>query len=188
MSAVTVTIDASVLGVPSGTTVPEDAHRYVATILDWAKLLDEPWVAILMSELAPGALLEDDLYPLRDELGVLFGSGGITEYDVNTVARVVDRLLQMTPSLETYFRIRDVLADELSTTPNILKLCSGASVNSDLARCVVLIAILRRYCQQSTGVHSLIIRKSPCRTVRVRALVHLLEHSRTDLADVSTLR
>ncbi len=184
MSVVTVTIDAGVLGVPSGTTAPEDAYRYVATVLDWAKLLDEPWVAIFMSERASEALLKDDLYPLRNELSALFASSGIMEYDVNTVAQVVYRLLQKTPSFETYFRVSDVLAEEVSTTPDILELCSGTSMESDLARCVVLIAILRRHCQESVGDHSLIIRKSPSRAVRVRALVHALEHSRTDLADV----
>ena len=82
MSVVTATIDAGVLAVPSGATAPEDAHRYVVGILDWARLLDEPWVAILMSERASEALFEDGLYPLRDELRVLFASNGIAEYDV----------------------------------------------------------------------------------------------------------
>ena len=98
MSVVTVNIDAGVLGVPGGSTAAEDCHRYVATLLDWAKLLDEPWVAILVSERASEALIEDGLYPLRNELHRLFCSHGIVEYDVNTVAQVVDRLLRMTPS------------------------------------------------------------------------------------------
>jgi hypothetical protein len=180
MQMVTATIDAGVLGVPGGP-APEETHRYVSTLLDWATLLDEPWVAICMSERASEALIEDGLYPLRDALRSLFRSQGIVEYDVNTVAQVVDRLLRLTPSFEAYFRVRDVLAEEVATTPDILQLWSGTRLQSDLARCVVLIAILRQHCRQAIGDHSLILREAPNRIVRVRALVHALEHERTDL-------
>src|SRR3990172_13086221 len=108
-----VTIDAGVLAAPLEHGSAEDAHRYVETLLDWSRLLDEPWVAIYMSERACEALFDDGLFPLRDQLKRLFTANGIVEYDVNTVAQVVDRLLQLTPSFETYFSIRDVLAEEL---------------------------------------------------------------------------
>lgn len=186
MAAASVTIDAGVLAVPAvGGTTPEEAHRYVETILDWSLLLDEPWVAIYMSERAAEALLEDGLYPLRDHLRHLFAAHGIHQYDVNTVAQVVDRLLQLTPSFETYFRIRDILADQVSTAPDILQLGSGTKLKSDLARCVVLIAILRAHCKgTSIASHSLILRRAPRRIVGVRALVHDLEHERNDLGAI----
>src|SRR5450759_2112172 len=176
-----VTIDAGVLAAPPKQCSADEAHRYVETLLDWRTLLDEPWVAIYMSERASEGLLDDGLFPLRDQLKNLFAANGIVEYDVNTVAQVVDRLLQLTPSLEAYFSIRDVLADKLTTEPDILRLCSGTRLQADLARCVVLIAILRKHCQEPVRDHSLILRKAPGRTVRVRALIHLLEHDRTDL-------
>jgi hypothetical protein len=100
---------------------------------------------------------------------------------MRTVATVVDRLLQCTPSFETYFSIRDVLADNLTTEPDIFRLCSSTRLQSDLARCVVLIAILRQHCQEPVRDHSLILRRAPGRIVKVRALIHLLEHQRTDL-------
>lgn len=176
-----VTIDAGVLAVPPVQGSADDAHRYVETLLDWRKLLDEPWVAIYMSERASEALFDDGLFPLRDHLKRLFAANGIVEYDVNTVAQVVSRLLHLTPSFETYFSIRDVLAEQLTTEPDILRLCSGTKMQSDLARCVVLIAILRKHCQEPVSDHSLILRRAPGRTVRVRALIHVLEHERTDL-------
>lgn len=179
-----VTIDAGVLAAPPEHSSAEDAHRYVETLLDWSRLLDEPWVAIHMSERAAEVLFDDGLFPLRDQLKRLFTANGIVEYDVNTVALVVDRLLQLTPSFEAYFSIRDVLTEELSTTPDILQLCSGTRLQSDLARCVVLIAILRRHCQEPVHDHSLIIRRTPARTVRVRALVHMLEHQRDDFVAI----
>jgi hypothetical protein len=134
-----------------------------------------------MSERASEALFDDGLFPLRDHLKRLFAANGIVEYDVNTVAQVVDRLLQMTPSFEAYFSIRDVLAEDLTTEPDVLRLCSGTKLQSDLARCVVLIAILRQHCQESVRDHSMILQRAPGKTVRVRALIHLLEHQRTDL-------
>jgi len=181
VSAATVTIDAGVLAVPVQSGTAEDAHRYVETILDWSKLMDEPWVAIYMSERASEALFEDGLYPLRDQLKRLFGTQGIVEYDVNTVAAVVDRLLQLTPSFETFFSIRDVLTENLSLEPDVMRLCSGEWLRSDLARCVVLIAVLREHCPQDACEHSLILRSADSRTVRVRAQIHELDHSRQDL-------
>ncbi|MBN2137804.1 MAG: hypothetical protein JW720_08355 [Sedimentisphaerales bacterium] len=181
MTAASVTIDAGVLAVPVNDSTADDGNHYVETVLDWSKLLDEPWIAICMSERASEALFEDGLYPLRDQLRRLFAAQGIIEYDVNTVAVVVDRLLQLTPSFEALFSIRDVLTENLALEPDVLCLCSGNKLRSELARCVVLIAILRDHCPQEAHEHSLILRKSESRILRVRAQIHCLEHSRTDL-------
>lgn len=181
MSVASVTIDAGVLSVPVKNGTAEDADRYVETILDWSKLLDEPWVAIYMSERASNALFNDDLYPLRDHLKQLFAANGIVEYDVNTVAVVVDRLLQLTPSFETFFSIREVLTDNLTLEPDLLRMCAGDGLRSELTRCVVLIAILRQHCPQDAREHLLILRNANCKIVRVRAQLHDLEQARADL-------
>jgi len=184
MPSASVTIDAGVLAVPGRDRAAEDAYRYVDALLGWAKLLDEPWVAVYMSERATAALLEDGLYPFREQLTRLFAANGIVEYDVNTVDMVVNRLVRRTATFESYFRIRDVLAEELTTEPDIMRLCAGTELRSDLARCVVLIAILRHHCQQPIRDHSLILRRAPARIVQVRARIHELEHERDDLCSV----
>lgn len=176
-----VTIDAGVIAVPSPVSSTDQLHDYVDTLLDWSKLLDEPWVAIHISRGAAEALFEDNLYPLRDQLKALFSHHGIVEYDVNTVARVADRLLALTPSFETYYRVKDVLADSLDTNPDIIKLTTHNGLQSDLARCVLLIAILRKHCRQPLAGHSLILRSAPDALVKVRAQVHEIEHERDDL-------
>lgn len=176
-----VTIDAGVLAAPPAFGSASEAHKYVDTLLDWSKLLEEPWVAIYMSERASDALYEDGLLPLRERLKELFAAHGIVEYSVNDIARVVDRLLSMTPSFEAFFLVKDVLADDLTTEPDILKLCSGTRLQSDLARCIVLIAILRQHCREPLRDHSLILRRAPGRTVAVRALIRVLEHERCDI-------
>jgi len=176
-----VTIDASVLAVPHAACSIDDAFKYVDTLLDWSKLLDEPWIAIYMSEWASEALFSDGLYPLREQLKAIFSTHGIIEYDVNTVAKIADRLLAITPSFETYFRMKDILAEPIETDPDIIRLTTYDGLQSDLARCVTLIAILRKHCLQPLGGHSLILRKAPKQVIKVRAQIHEIEHDRNDI-------
>ena len=90
-----VTIDVGVLAVPYANCAKDDAYQYVDTLLEWKQLLDEPWVAIHMSERASEVLFDDKLYPLRGHLKKLFNAHGIVEYDVNTVARIAEQLLSI---------------------------------------------------------------------------------------------
>lgn len=179
-----VTIDGAVIAVPSPVRSAGAVHDYIDTLLDWSKLLDEPWIAIHLSEGASDALFADGLYPLRNQLESLFGDLGVVEYDVNTVARVVDKLLTLTPSFETYYRVQDVLTGALTTEPDIIRLTTHEGLQSDLARCVVLIAVLRMHCRQPLAGHSLIIRAAPGPIVKVRAQIHDIDHERNDLPEL----
>lgn len=176
-----VTIDASVLAVPHAACSIDDAFMYVDTLLDWSKLLDEPWIAVYMSERASESLFSDGLYPLREQLKAIFAKHGIIEYDVNTVARIADRLLAITPSFETHYRLKDILAESIETDPDIIRLTTHDGLQYDLARCVTLIAILRKHCSQPLGGHSLILRKAPKQIIKVRAQIHEIEHDRNDI-------
>lgn len=176
-----VTIDAGVLAIPHLTCNVSDVHRYVDTLLEWKKLLGKPWVAIHMSKRASEVLDKEGLYPLREQLKKLFSEHGIVEYSVNDVARITDHLLQITPSFETYYRVEDVLSDQLETNPDVLRLTAYNGLQSDLARCILLIAILRKHCSQPPGGHSLILREAPRDVIQVRAQIHELEHERDDI-------
>jgi hypothetical protein len=159
-----VTIDAGVLAVPPGTWAADDIHRYVETLLEWKKLLNMPWVSIHMSEHGNDALVADGLFPLRDQLKRQFTATGIVEYDINDVVNIINQILKFT-TFETNFRIRDVLTDELTIEPNILTHSLGISLQSHLTTCIVLIAILRRYCQKLMSDHILILRYAPVRII-----------------------
>ena len=176
-----VTIDAGVLAVPHVDCARDDAFQYVDTLLDWSKLLDEPWVAIYMSERASEALIDDNLFPLRNHLKEVFNRHGIVEYSVNDIATIAEKLLSFTPSFETYYRVKDVLSEHLETDPDVIRLTTHDGLQSDLARCVTLIAILRKHCSQPLGGHSLILREAPKQIIQVRAQIHDLEHSRDDI-------
>ena len=186
MNVPSVTIDAGVLAPPKEDGSAEDARGYVNTLLDWRKFLDELWIAVYMSERASEVLFEDELYPLRESLRNLFATNGIEEFDVNTVATVADTLLQLTPSLEERFSISDVLTDGLSVDPNILGPSTGNALQSDLARCLILIAILRQYCGEAVRDHFLILRRAPGPIVTVQAKIEAIEHSRDDLNELPT--
>lgn len=176
-----VTIDAGVLAVPRVDCLKDYALQYVDNLLDWSKLLDEPWVAIYMSERASESLFADGLYPLRDQLRELFTAQGIVEYDFNTVARITNQLLAITPSFETYYRVKDVLSEHLETDPDVIRLTTHEGLQSDLARCITLIAVLRKHCSQPMGGHSLILREVPKQVIQVRVQIYELQHSRDDI-------
>jgi hypothetical protein len=177
-----ITIDAGNFALPQINCGAETARGYVERILDWAKLLDKPWIAICVSESASNALFEDDLFPLRDKLRQLFLHYGIIEYDSNTVAAAIDGILQRTPSFETYYRVRDALHENLTTAPDVMQFCTGRGLQNDLARCMLLLAVLRRHCSEDILQNALILPRCSDRTVRVRAQVHEIEHDRTDLS------
>ncbi len=176
-----VTIDAGVLAVPHIDCAKDDTFQYVDTLLDWSKLLDEPWVAIYMSERASEALFDDGLFPLRKHLHELFNRHGIVEYSVNDIATVAEKLLSLTPYFETYYQVRDVLSEHLKTDPDVIRLTTHDGLRSDLARCITLIAVLRKHCSQPLGGHSLILREAPTQVIQVRAQIHELEHTRDDI-------
>ena len=176
-----VTIDASVLAAPHVDCARDDVFQYVDTLLDWKKLLNEPWVAIYMSERASESLFADESYSLWNRLEELFDAHGIRQYDANTVAPIVTRLLNITPSFETYYRVEDVLSENLQTDPDIIHLITHDGLQSDLARCITLIAVLRKHCSQPLGGHSLILKEAPKQIIQVKAHIHDLEHTRDDI-------
>jgi hypothetical protein len=45
-----VTIDTGVLAVPPLSATADQAREYIELLVDWSRLLDEPWVAIYMSD------------------------------------------------------------------------------------------------------------------------------------------
>ena len=179
-----VTIDAGILACPAIDDSRDDICSFVDTILNWKKLLDEPWIAIYMTERASEVLINDGLYPIRKSLKQLFMSKGIREYDHNTVAMIVDSLLQLTPSFETFFLVKDVLHSNVTTDPNLLSINATDGLNTDLTRCLILIALLREHCSNPVLDHSLIIRGSPSNSIKIRAHIHDIDHERSDILEI----
>lgn len=180
-----VSIDASVLAAPSLCASKEEIYSYVDTLLDWGRLLEEDWISVCLTERCSEVLVEEGLFPLRPSLAEVFDVKGIVEFDANTVAKAAERLLSLTPSFESLFRLRDVLYDSLETNPSLASLTTGQSMEAELGRCVVIIAILRRCCYRGLYNHSLVLRRSPqSGQILVKTVVHDVEHDREDLSDI----
>ena len=182
-----VTIDAGVLAVPVVNSAKSDAFKFVDTLLDLGKLLKEPWVKVYMSEQASESLVIDGLYPLRDKLKKLFLTHGIVEYDSETVARYAERFLELNPTFETYFQVKDVLLEDLKTDPDVFGLQPHENLQSDLRRCITLFAVLRKYCSQFLDGHSFMLREAPKQVIHVSAKIHDIEHFRDDIPAVPCL-
>lgn len=180
-SLASLTIDAGVLAVPRVDCAKDDAFRYVETLLHWSKLLQERWIAIYVSERASEALIDGKLFPLRNQLKEIFARHGIVEYSVNDIATVAEKLLSLTPSFETHYQVVEVLSERLETSPDVIQLLAQDSLKSELARCITLIAVLRKHCSQPLGSHSLVLREAPMQTIQIRAQIHDIEHSRADI-------
>ena len=60
----------------------------------------------------------------------------------------------------------------------------GNRLHSDLARCIVLIAVLRKHCKESTPDHSLILRNAQDKILHVRVKIHELDHGRIDIGSL----
>ncbi len=177
-----VTIDTCVLAAPPSSADRLAIIEYVETLLDWKKLLSEPWVAIYMNEKSAEAMIESGVYPLRQALRRLFSEKGILEYDANTVCLLVDELLRLTPSFETYFALKDILITDVATAPNLLGVHTDIRLSTELARSLVLIAILRSHCRKPITDHNLVVKPWAGTTlVQVQALVHDVEFYRDDM-------
>jgi hypothetical protein len=181
------TIDASVIAAPPANTEPDVVHQYVETLLALKRVFQKAWVAIYMSEFTSAVLIEDGLYPLRPALKTLFNRFPVPEYDANTmvnaVAKITDFLLSQ-PSCEKVFGVSEVLAEEVTLTPNLSSRVASKNLASNLEQGVILMAILRKYCNPPVTDHWLIVKKlvptSPVEEVTVTALIHELEHNRGD--------
>ena len=181
-----VTIDAGILAAPASDSSADTVYTYIDMLLDWRQLLKEQWIAIYMSERASESLFYDGRYPLRDSLKPLFRTRGVMHADANTVATLVDYLLQITPSLEAFCRVEDVLAEELSAEPDVVRLSRSERVQSDFERCLTIIAILRQHCGDLLRDHFLVLRDAPELNVTVQARILTIEHERDDLDEVPT--
>ena len=179
------TIDASVLAVPPTSCTKDDAVQYVKSLVDWSELSREKWIEINMRE-DTLAFLGRELYAENNPIGELFHAHGIFEFDVNTVAKVAGRLRTTAPSFESKYGIRYALfaLANFKTQPNIFHHITDSGIRSDLAQCITLIAVLRKYCIRSPADHSIISRQAPNQEVQVRVQIDDLEHNRQELMEL----
>ena len=180
-----ITIDAGALAVPPQNVSAEDANRYVKSLMGWGRLIDCPWIEVTMSGDSCLALDRDKFFPFFPQLRNLIAYTGIRHFDANTVNAVVLKLLsQSLPTFEEYFGVSNVLSDSLCVSPDVLCQSMGDALRSDLSRCLILTAILRKCCREFIHSHAFVLRHAPSHVVNVRAEIYEIEHNRSDLVDI----
>lgn len=185
----TVTLDPEVLVLPNAESTHAEVQGYIENLVEWSALLEEPWMTLLVSDRSAGALLEDGVYPFWKTLEEFFTAHGVVEYSVGDVVHVLDRFLSMAPSFEEHHGVQDVLfdMDDVVTEPDVLHGELGENVRWARARCFLLLAVLDRYCEESTGLNVVALRRAPDAAVVLRARLVDLEHDRQDLAAVAAV-
>lgn len=75
-----------------------------------------------------------------------------------------------------------MLCETLDTEPDLLSITTHKHMASELARCLVLFALLREHCHHPIADHALVVRPWQGHTqVQVRAIIHDLDHERDDM-------
>ena len=171
-------IDIGVLALPRDQGTATAIHGYIAALLEWSALMGEGWLDICISEISVAALLSHERYPLPESLRQMLSASAVSEYDANTVSRMATRLIEMAPSLESRFAVRNALLDEPSLSPDPGKAGTESCLRPELERCLALLAIVR-FARNGNGRNgpSLILRSAPAKAIECSCLVYEIEHS-----------
>lgn len=176
------TVDAGVLATPALDCHRDEVYQYLETLLKVEHLRKEEWATLTMSQEVVEVLANDDIYPDRLTLQKLLDAKDIEEYDANTVAQMVLKLLSAMPTFEDYFRVNYVLTAKVITKPKQVTIPVGDETTAHLQRCMVLLALLQTYCTPPLQNHTLIVRGAmPVRKVSIRTMIHAIEHQRDDI-------
>jgi len=181
------TLDPRFLAAPPKGASAKDYRGFVTSLLDWSKFASEPWARVRLSKRTAECLDTDKCYPfpaaLKDEMRLV----GVDEYDVKTIKLVVDKLFRFTLCFEDDCAFSDVLHSALTTTPDILQPGPTPNLSADAARCLLILAVLSRYCERFLGTGFATRRLGVSRSVRVTAVLEAVDHSRGDLHGLPNL-
>jgi hypothetical protein len=181
-----ITIDASTFAPPFSNPTADGVYLFVERLLGWREILDRGSARVLTSRSTPEVLIRCELYPLRPHISKLLAQTGVVEYDANTIAAVVETLLNRSTTLEDAFLVTDVLASELSFSPDAFKNYSPALLREECQKCALLIAILRTHANDPClDNHAIAVRaRRGDRVIRVTAILDIVDHKRTDLGSL----
>ena len=172
--AATVTLSAGILVCPRGDVVRAAGVRaFVARLLEWSRLLEEPWIAVLTTKHAGEALASDGVLTFHEEMAELLRANGVAEYSANDIMQVIYELLYKPPWLEDCFGMRDDLLgwEAVTTHPDVLGLAAGPHLRRELERCLVLLALRGGRCSDGAEHHVVALASVPDTIVEVSASV-----------------
>ena len=172
---VNVTIDASVLAIPTEPT-KSSIEQYVERLLDWKGLQEESWVDVNTSRYAVKMLNEDNLYPDYVTMKLMFSKIGVEKYNWQDVAILVQGLMYQTSHFEDFIEKKGIEEEKISakkitTQPDVFKNCPGVQIQNDLKRSVVLLAVSQSLSKTKIPYHILALHATQAKSIKVSALV-----------------
>lgn len=177
-----VTIDAGALALPSAGSTPEELHNFTKRVMDCRNLLSmNGWLKLYTN--GKEAMHLDGLAPDLQRLKTLFRAAHVEHVSPNDLVRVVKMLLERCHRFEESFDI-DVLAEEIAINPDILSPPIGASGKLSLERCLVLLAVLGRYCDKDFADHFLVVRHTCGNPTIVQARIKCIDHKPENFSEV----
>jgi hypothetical protein len=184
-----VTIEPGFFAPPFGARTRETVQNYVDSLLAWKGVLDSGHVFVHVSERTSEALLLSNSYPLRPWLRALLAEARVVEYDANTIAIVAETVLARSASLEEAIRVTDLLAEDLRMTPSLVYEDAPEEIRAATERVVLMLAIVRAFGTDAIALtNGIVIRETRnVPEVNIRAVITILEHTRTDLGEMGDL-
>ena len=124
----------------------EQLEGFVRGLIGWSEVLRRPKIRILVSDICRAALIEDGEYPYQHRLRDLLCRYECEFADHETVCRVLQNIIERTPSLEEEMGIKDVLFDENDASVQPRLILSRLKNRTRSAFIGMLIVLVSRYC------------------------------------------
>lgn len=124
----------------------EQLEGFVRGLIGWSEVLRRPRIRVLVSDVCRAALIEDGEYPYQHRLRDLLQKFGCEYADHETVCRVLQNIIERTPSLEEEMGIGVVLFDENDTSVRPELFLARLKTRTRSALIEMLIVLVSRYC------------------------------------------
>jgi hypothetical protein len=181
-----VTIDSGVFAPPQIDATRDEVYRFIATLLEWKDAMGKGYIRLYKSRFTQEVLMQCDLYPLRPRLRELLKNAAVIEYDANTISVWVERILNGAIEFEPSLGITDVLVEDAAIDPDVFASSTPALLRQNSVRCAVILSLASRFANEPMlRAHAIALRAPDFgMPVRVRAIIHDIEHCRADLGAV----
>jgi hypothetical protein len=125
-----IAIDPYLLKIPNPCNSVEQFDHYVQGLLAWSSVSRRKDVCALLSEATKGAMITDNMYPQHHEIRSVYSQFNPDYISIKDLCDVSAGLVDKTPTLEEWSKVRALLYDEheVTLTPDLF--CTRLSANT----------------------------------------------------------
>lgn len=184
-----VTLDPGLFAPPFDDRSKEGVKNYVDALMHWRDVSASRLARTHVPKHTAATLIESRYFPLRDWLQELLVVTGTYEFDVNTIARAAQSILDQSVWLEDSASISDVLAAQIALAPSIFANYVPQPIQFASERAALIIALVRAVGADPFAVSNSLAVRDRCGSpmTAVSALLEIIEHTRQDLRDYDDL-